>query len=71
MSQETPQTIFKRRAQLALGFALIFAVAIVETVNADRIAPNAASPYVWTALGAAAAVCLTYAVYCWRRARAE
>jgi hypothetical protein len=64
----TPAT-WKRRAQLALGFACILILFILETVNAHRVTPSPASPYVWAALGLGAAGCLAWAVYCHGRAR--
>lgn len=59
----------RRRGQLALGFACIFGLFILETRNADRVSPNAASPYLWGVLVAAAIACLAYSAVCFARAR--
>lgn len=66
----TPDTArHRRRGQLALGFACIFGLFILETRNADRVSPNAASPYIWGVLVAAAIVCLAYSAVCFSLAR--
>lgn len=61
---------YLRRSRIAAGAAIVALVFIVETYAADRAAPNAASPFVWGALGAAAAGALAYAAWCRLRARA-
>ncbi len=49
---------WRRKANNALGFLLISLVLLAETFFADHKAPNPASPYVWSVLGAAAALSL-------------
>jgi len=46
-------------------FCLLF---LLETWNADRIAPNPASPLVWALLGTVAVVCLALALWLGHRA---
>jgi hypothetical protein len=48
----------RTKSRIALGIACICAIFILETGVADRIHPSPASPYIWTALGTAAAVAL-------------
>lgn len=57
------QADYKRKSALALGVFCICVVFLLETWVADRRMPNAASPFVWAVLGAAAAVALGLA---WR-----
>lgn len=42
---------FKKKSQLAWGLCLICVFFLLETWNADRVHPNAATPLVWAALG--------------------
>jgi hypothetical protein len=57
------QADYKRKSALALGVFCICVVFLLETWVADRRMPNAASPFVWALLGAAAAIALGLA---WR-----
>jgi hypothetical protein len=50
----------ERRANNALGVCLICVVFMGESVVAHHVRPNAASPFVWGALGLTAAACLVY-----------
>jgi tryptophan-rich sensory protein len=54
---------YKRKSALALGVCCICLVFLLETWVADRRMPNAASPFIWTVLGAAAVIALALA---WR-----
>ena len=58
-----------RTSKLLFGFALILLVLIGETYVADRRLPNPASPYVWGALGSAAAACLIGGLWYRRKAK--
>jgi hypothetical protein len=54
------QDDYARKSKIAFGFALICVFFIVETVNADRLMPNKASPYIWSLLAGLAVVCFAY-----------
>ena len=41
----------KKKSQLAWGLCLICVFFLLETWNANRVHPNAATPLVWGALG--------------------
>ena len=41
----------KRKSQLAWGIAVICGLFLLETWNANRLMPNAASPVIWAVLG--------------------
>lgn len=60
-----------RKARLFLGIALVLLVFLSETVVADRRLPNPASPFVWTALGVGAIVCLGLAALFHARSRSR
>jgi hypothetical protein len=60
----------RRRSGLALGVCLIALVFLLETWVADRRMPNPASPFVWTLLGAVAAVSAALALWYRRKAAA-
>jgi hypothetical protein len=60
---------YDRRSKLAFGFAIIFALSILETLHADRAMPNKASPLIWALLGGASVACAGYALYCRAKAR--
>lgn len=57
------QAAYKRKSALALGVCFVCLVFLLETWVADRRMPNAATPFVWAVLGAAAAIALGLA---WR-----
>jgi hypothetical protein len=60
---------YVRKSKLGFGFALICVFFIVETVNADRLMSNPASPYVWALLGLGAIGFSAYALHCRRMAK--
>ena len=60
-----------RKSKIAFGFALICVFFFLETVNANRLMPNKASPYIWAVLGVAALVCIAYALYMRRLSRLD
>jgi hypothetical protein len=49
---------YRKKSQLCGGIALICMVFLLETWSADRQLPNAASPFIWAALGTVAAVAI-------------
>jgi drug/metabolite transporter (DMT)-like permease len=59
----------RKKAQIAWGMFVICLLFLLETWNADRIAPNPASPLVWALLGTVAVVCLALALWLGHRAR--
>jgi hypothetical protein len=71
MTTPTPTTTttqYKRKSQMAGGVCLIALVFLLETYSVDRLLPNPASPYIWTALVVVAAVAAGLAL--WFRGRA-
>lgn len=60
-------TARERRANNALGVCLICVVFMGESIVAHHVRPNAASPFVWVALGLIGAASLVY--YLKHRAR--
>lgn len=56
-----------RRAKIALGFAIVCGVFLLETALAHRTHPSPLSPYVWAALAATGLGCLVFSVFsAWR-----
>lgn len=53
----------QRRANNALGIAVICAVMGLESAFAHHKHPSAASPYVWSVLGCVAAFSLVYYLF--------
>lgn len=62
---------YDKRSKLALGVAVICGLFILETLQANRVSPNAASPIVWTILGATGVGALLYSLWCRRRSAEE
>ena len=58
-----------RKSKLALGVFVICVLFGVETVTADAVRPNPASPIVWAALGIVGAAALV--AFFWFRAQAR
>jgi hypothetical protein len=61
---------YRRKSGIAFGMSVIALVFILETVMADRMMPNPASPYVWTVLAVAALVSAGFAWWFHRKAAA-
>jgi hypothetical protein len=59
---------YRSRANTALGIALLALVFLAESAVAHHVAPNAASPLLWTVLGAVILGALGYAMWAKRRA---
>jgi hypothetical protein len=66
-----PDPVLDRRAKLAFGIALICGLFVAETLQAHRVSPSPASPFIWAALGSVAAGALAYGVWCHRKARRD
>jgi hypothetical protein len=60
---------YLQKSRLSLGIAVICLFFLLETWNADRQMPNAASPFIWTVLGAIAVVSLVLAAWFRHKAR--
>jgi hypothetical protein len=54
---------WQRKGNNALGSLIIILVLLLETFFADYKTPNPASPYVWSVLGAAAALALVLYIH--------
>jgi hypothetical protein len=50
--------VYRRRSQLAFGFAVAFLVALGESTVVHQRMPSPLSPWVWGGLTVAAALCL-------------
>jgi hypothetical protein len=59
---------YRRKSQIATGISVISLFFLLETYQADRRLPNAASPYIWAVLGIIALTAGGLAV--WFRVRA-
>lgn len=57
---------YRRKSSLAFGLAAICVLFILETLQAHRVQPHPASPFIWTALGLAAAGGVGLGLW-WRR----
>ena len=60
---------YRRKSQIAGGICVIAVVFLVETYTANKRLPNPASPYVWAALIAVAAIAAGLGL--WFRSRAR
>ena len=61
---------FRRKSALAFGVAAICVMFILETVQAHRVQPHPASPFIWATLGAVATVGTALGLWFRRKARA-
>jgi hypothetical protein len=66
-SEQAPD--YDKRSKIALGVAVICGLFVLETVQAHRVAPQAASPFVWTLLGSVSVGALLYALWCKAKVR--
>ena len=63
------RAMYRRRSQLGAGFAIIFGVSLLETVNAHHIHPYPLSLYVWAVLGTCTLASAGYSTFCWWRSK--
>lgn len=66
-----PDPALDRRAKLSFGIALICGLFVAETVNAHRVSPSPASPFIWAVLGGVAVGALVHGLWCHRKARRD
>ena len=60
---------YRRKSSLAFGLAAICALFILETMQAHRVQPHPASPFIWATLGAVAVVGTGLGLWFRRKAR--
>ena len=60
----------RRKSALAFGVTVICGLFILETVQAHRVQPHPASPFIWATLGAVATVGTALGLWFRRKARA-